>query len=200
MRGYRGAVARIAVKSGIPYAEYVALEAESDTKHEWLRGDVFVLAWATPEHARLAANVAAELRVGLGDRPCSVYSADDLRVKVEATGLATYADVSVVCRKLERASEDPNAALNPVVIVEVLSDSNEAYDRGEKFRHYRQIPSLLEYVVVSQREPRIEVHRLNEAGHWELHEATAVGESVELTSLGCRLGVDEVYRDLLQPI
>jgi Uma2 family endonuclease len=82
------------------------------------------------------------------------------------------------------------------VLIEVLSDSSEAYDRGEKFAHYRRIPSLREYVLLSQREPRIEVHRLNASGHWELHEAVA-GESIELASLGCHLTVDEVYRDPL---
>lgn len=188
------------------YAEYVRLEAESDTKHEWLRGEVFAMAGGTPEHAALAMSVGGELRASLRDRPCRVYSAD-LRVKVESTGLATYPDVSVVCKKLETALEDPQAAVNPTIIVEVLSDSTEAYDRGEPLRrlsaaervaHYRRIPSLREYVLVSQREPRIEVHRLNEAGHWELHEAIA-GESVELPSIGCRLSVDEVYRDPLAP-
>lgn len=84
--------------------------------------------------------------------------------------------------------------MNPIVLVEVLSDATEAYDRGEKFAHYRRIPSLREYVLVAQRERRIEVHRLNEAGHWELHEALA-GESITLVSIGCRLDVDEVYRD-----
>jgi Uma2 family endonuclease len=122
--------------------------------------------------------------------------AADLRVRVESTGLTTYPDVSVVCGKLETASEDALAVVNPTVLIEVLSDSSEAYDRGEKFAHYRRIPSLREYVLLSQREPRIEVHRLNASGHWELHEALA-GESIELASLGCRIAVDEVYRDPL---
>lgn len=190
-------VTRSAEKLAMTYAEYLAFEAESETKHEWLRGEVFTMAGGTPEHAALSMSVGGELRSNLRGRPCRVYSAD-LRVKVQATGLSTYPDVSIVCGKLETAPDDPQAAVNPIVLVEVLSDSTEAYDRGEKFAHYRRIPSLREYVVVSQHEPRIEVHRLNEAGHWELHEAT-VGESVELTSIGCRLSVDEVYRDPLAP-
>ena len=136
-----------------------------------------------------------ELRSALRGRPCRVFSAD-LRVKVQATGLATYPDASVVCSKLETDRDDPQAVVNPVVLVEVLSDLSEAYDRGEKFAHYRRIPSLREYVIVSQRAPRIEVHRLNEAGRWELHEAAA-GESIELASIGCRLSVDDVYSDPL---
>jgi Uma2 family endonuclease len=175
------------------YAEYVAAEVTSPVKHEWLRGEVFAMAGGTREHARLGASMSGELRTSLRGRPCGVFSSD-LRVKVEATGLTTYPDVSIVCGKPQAPADDPHAIVNPLVLVEVLSDSTEAYDRGEKFAHYRRIPSLREYVLVSQREPRIEVHRLNDSGHWELHEAGA-GESVALASLGCRLSVDEVYRD-----
>jgi Uma2 family endonuclease len=180
------------------YAQYVAAEATSECKHEWLRGEVFELGVAKPggtyEHARLAAGAIAQLRAGLRDRPYRVFSAD-LRLKVEFTGFIAHPDVAV-CGKLETASDDALAVVNPTVLIEVLSDSSEAYDRGEKFAHYRRIPSLREYVLLSQREPRIEVHRLNASGHWELHEALA-GESIELTSLGCHLTVDEVYRDPL---
>lgn len=177
------------------YAEYLAAEATSIIKHEWLRGEVFAMAGGTAEHARLAVSVAAELRAALRGRPCAVFSSD-LRVKIEATGLSTYPDGSVVCGALEHASEDAQAIVNPVVLLEVLSDSTEAYDRGEKFAHYRRIPTLREYVLLSQREPRIEIHRLNDAGHWELHEALA-GDRITLTSIGCELEVDEVYRNPL---
>jgi Uma2 family endonuclease len=188
-------VSRAAEVPAMSYAEYVAAEATSECKHEWLRGEVFAMAGGTPEHAALALSVGAELRAAMRDRPCRVFSSD-LRVKVESTGLSTYPDVSVVCGKLQTASDDALAVVNPTVLIEVLSDSTEAFDRGEKFAHYRRIPSLREYVLLSQRERRIEVHRLNASGHWELHEAL-VGESIELTSLGCRLAVDEVYRDPL---
>jgi Uma2 family endonuclease len=188
-------MSRAAEALSMTYADYVAAESTSECKHEWLDGEVFAMAGNTPEHAALAMSVGAELRAALRDRPCRVFSAD-LRVKVESTGLSTYPDVSVVCSKLETASDDAQAIANPTVLVEVLSDSSEAYDRGEKFAHYRRIPSLREYVLLSQRERRIEVHRLNASGHWELHEAVG-GESIELTSLGCRLTVDEIYRDPL---
>lgn len=182
---------RTAELASVTYADYVTAEAESATKHEWLRGEVYAMAGGTPEHARLAMSVGGELRALLRGRPCSVYSAD-LRIKVEATELSTYPDVSIVCGKPELAADDANAVVNPSAIVEVLSDSTEAYDRGEKFAHYRRIPSLREYVLVAQRERRIEVHRINAAGHWELHEALA-GERIEV--LGAMLEVDDVYRD-----
>lgn len=182
-------------KLTMTYAEYAAAEAKSDVKHEWLNSEVFAMAGGTPEHAGLAAGVIGELRTALRDRPCRVFSSD-LRVRVQATGLVTYPDASIVCNKIETDHDDPQAIVNPVVLVEVLSDSTEAYDRGEKFAHYRRIPSLREYVLVSQHERRIEVHRRNDAGRWELYEA-GPGESVELASVGCRLSVDDVYRDPL---
>ncbi|AGP37135.1 hypothetical protein BE04_33380 [Sorangium cellulosum] len=177
------------------YAEYLEQERTSPTKHEFLNGEIFAMAGGTPEHARLCLSVGAELRAHLRGRPCVVYSSD-LRVRVQATGLSTYPDVSVVCGRIERDPEDTDAALNPVVLVEVLSDSSEAYDRGQKFAHYRCIPSLREYVLVSQHEPRIEVFHRNEDGSWTLREARA-GKGVELQAIGCILSVDDVYRDPL---
>ncbi|WP_437292333.1 Uma2 family endonuclease [Sorangium sp. So ce406] len=177
------------------HAEYLEQERASPTKHEFLNGETIAIAGGTPEHARLSASVGAELRAQLRGRPCAVYSSD-LRVRVNATGLSTYPDVSVVCGRLERDLEDKDAALNPVVLVEILSDSTEAYDRGQKFAHYRLIPSLCEYVLVWQHEPRIEVFHRNEDGSWTLREARA-GEGALLEAIGCTLLVDEVYRDPL---
>jgi Uma2 family endonuclease len=179
----------------VSYAEYLAAEAASPTKHEWLRGEVFAMAGGTPEHAALAAAVIASLSASLRDRPCRVFSAD-ARVRVLATGLSTYPDITVVCGRLETDPEDANSIINPVLLVEVLSDSSEAYDRGEKFAHYRRIPSLREYGLVSHRGRLIEVHRRNDAGRWELYDA-GPGETVELASVRCSLAVDEVYRDPL---
>jgi Uma2 family endonuclease len=139
----------------------------------------------------MAATVIA-LGVQLQGKACSVYTSD-LKVRVLATGLATYPDVSVVCGGLETDPEDENAATNPKVLVEVPSDSTEAYDRGEKFAHYRRIPSLREYVLISQHEPHIEVFRKNAAGKWELSEEGHAGDSVPLTSIECDLVVDQIY-------
>ncbi len=179
------------------HAEYVALEETSTTKHEWLDGVVYDMAGGTPGHAALSMAVGAALVACLRGKRCRVYSAD-LRVRVLATGLSTYPDASVVCGKLETDPDDKNAAVNPKVLVEILSDSSEAYDRGEKFAHYRRIPSLEEYVLVSQREPLIEVFRKNEAGKWVLAEEVRVGESAALASVGATLSVDEIYADPLR--
>lgn len=177
------------------FAEYVEQERASDTKHELVNGEIVAMAGGTIEHGRLASNVTIALGASLRGRPCSTFSAD-VRVRVLATGLASYPDLSVVCGKQERDPEDANTLVNPIVLVEVLSDSTLAYDRGEKFAHYRRIPSLKEYVLVSQHEPRIEVFRRDEEGIWSLHEAAA-GECVKLEAIGCELSVDEVYADPL---
>ena len=177
------------------YAEYLADEEVAQCKHEYVQGEVFAMAGGTPDHAGLAMSVGIALGVGLRGKPCRVFSSD-LRVRIAATDLATYPDVTVVCGALERAADDENAAVNPIVLVEVLSESTEAWDRGEKASHYRRIPALREYLLVAQDEPRLELFRRNDAGHWELHEART-GESLELTSIGVTLAVDEIYRDPL---
>jgi Uma2 family endonuclease len=181
-------------KSTMTYAEYFEFEDRSVEKHEFLNGEVFAMSGGTIEHARLAGAVIGALTEVLRGRPRAVYSSD-LRIRIRATGLTTYPDVSVVCGgKAEVDAEDPYAIVNPVLLVEVLSDSTEAYDRGEKAAHYRHLPSLREYVLVSQRRPRIEVQRRNEAGRWEIYEYES-GSQAELASIGCSIAVDEVYRD-----
>jgi Uma2 family endonuclease len=181
-------------KLAFTYAAYVAAEAVSAIKHDYVRGEMFAMAEGTPEHAALGLAFGAAVMMQLRGKPCRVYSAD-LRIRV-ATDFAAYPDLTVVCGSLQTTPDDANAAINPMVIVEVLSDSTEAYDRGEKFEHYRQLSSLREYVLLSQRGPRIEVHRKNEHGRWELFEFFA-GQHAELASLGVYVSVDDVYLDPL---
>ncbi|MEO5727806.1 MAG: Uma2 family endonuclease, partial [Byssovorax sp.] len=161
-----------ALEPYVSYSEYLALEEKSLTKHEWLDGVIFDMeahgmAGGTPNHAGLAAAVTLLLGLQLRGKPCRVFSSD-LKVRILATGLATYPDLTVVCSKLETDPQDANAVTNPTLLVEVLSDSSEAYDRGEKFAHYRRLPSLREYVLVSHLASRIEVWRRNESNRWEL--------------------------------
>ena len=177
------------------FADYVAAESKSDVKHEWLRGEVWAMSGGTPEHAALASSMTRHLSNALEGRPCRVFSSE-LRVRVLSTGLATYPDLTVVCGPIEVDPEEANTVTNPVLVVEVLSDSTEAYDRGEKFAHYRRVPSLREVVLVSQREPRIEVFTRSDDGSWRLRE-WRTGERVELSSIDCALAVDDVYRDPL---
>ena len=136
-------------------AEYLDLERNLEFKNEFFGGEMFAMSGGTPLHSQIAANLVREFGNQLKQRDCIVYNSD-LRLKVEATGLFTYPDLSVVCGPLQFAPGTDDTLVNPTLIVEVLSDSTEAYDRGKKFENYRQIPSLCEYLLVSQKEPRIE--------------------------------------------
>ena len=144
---------------------------------------------------RLQAALAGVLGEALQGRPCVVFGAD-LRIRSRETEIATYADASVVCGEVETHPEDADAVTNPVLVIDVLSPSTEAYERGQKAAHYRRLPSMKEYVLVAQDAPRIEVFRRAEGGRWELLEAGA-GESLTLESVGCTIAVDEVFANPL---
>jgi Uma2 family endonuclease len=193
------AVSNPVAKSTISFDAYARGEERSDTKHEWLDGEVFAMAGGTPEHAGLAASVLAQLVEKLAGKPCRTYTSD-LRIRVQATGLGTYPDATVICGKLEVDVEHRDTAVNPKVIVEVLSASTESYDRGQKFVHYKQIPSLEHYVLVSSDRAYIEwFSRAPEAsgpGAW-IHRAAGAGEQVTLSAIECTLSVDAVYFDPL---
>lgn len=175
----------------VDYDTYLSIERETDRKHEWLDGRVYAMAGGTLEHGQLSVRIGSEL-LRLADAcGCRVFSSD-AKVRVLATGLATYPDASVVCGEIERDPKDRNAIVNPVVLVEVLSDGTEAYDRGEKFQHYRRVPSLRDVVFVSQHQPYVEVYSRDAAGRWVLSTAAA-GERVSLTALDGVVEVDRVY-------
>ena len=174
----------------LSYAEYLALEEKSETKHEYVNGLVYAMAGGSITHARLSMTFGRLAGNALSGR-CGVFSSD-LRVRIEATGRATYPDVTIVCGKAHAADDDPHAITNPSVIVEVLSDSTEASDRGDKWAHYQRLESLREYVLVSQDEPFVEVfHR--DGDRW-IYRAYREGE-LELPSLDVRLSIDELYAD-----
>lgn len=176
------------------FAEYIALEEKSDVKHELIHGEIYATAHGTPEHSRLCARMIVALDKALAGRPCEVFTSD-MRVRVTATGLATYPDVSVVCGPLAIDPENRNTVTNPIVIVEVLSDSTEKYDRTDKFKHYVRLPSLRDYLLVDQHEPRIEHYLRNDDGTWTWREVMPP-DAVRL-SLGVEIRVSEVYRTAL---
>ena len=173
------------------WREYLVLEETINVRHEFLDGEIYAMAGGSPEHAALAANIIAALHEQLRDSPCRVFTSD-LRIRVAETGLGTYPDAAVVWEDLERDPEDRNTVTNPTVLVEVSSDSTEAYDRGAKFDHLRRIPSLKEYVLVSHRERLIEVFRRGSAGEWGRTEARMRAVAT-LESIRCALDVDRIY-------
>jgi Uma2 family endonuclease len=175
--------------------EYLRLEEYSNVKHEFCGGQIFAMAGGTVEHARYCANVIGLLTTVLRGRRCAVQTCDG-RIRVRATGLDTYPDVSVICGMGERDPEDRNAITNPKLLVEVLSPSTEEYDKGEKLEHYKQIPALLEMLFVAHDRKELEVLRREADGSWSVHRAGA-GEEVRLESLESNLPVDAVYHDPL---
>lgn len=176
------------------YAEYLALERRTDQRHEYFDGEMFLMAGGTPRHAKVLSNANVALGAALGDRPCQAFSSD-LKIRMPATGLATYPDLSVICGPLERHPEDRNVATNPTLIVEVLSESTEVWDRTRKFFHYQQLPSLRHYLLVSHDEPRVEHYERAEAGAWT-YRVFGPGDVVPLSILGISLPVDALYKNL----
>lgn len=186
------------VRQRFTFEDYLVLEETSLAKHEFLDGHVWAMAGGTPDHGAIAANVIALLSNQVRHRACRVFTSD-VRIRVLATGLATYPDVSVVCGVQEHDPTDPkkNTVTNPCVLVKVLSPSTEAYDRGEKVAHYKQIPSVQEIVLVAHEERRIELWR-RAGDHWVL-DVIHGEEPAPIVSIGAELPLAEVYRNPLEP-
>jgi len=178
------------------FAEYVQLEETSRNRHEYLNGKIFAMTGGSVEHSLLASNMIHELRKALGKRSCLVFGAD-LRIRIKETGLATYPDASVVCGPLARDPENEHTVTNPLVIVEVLSPSTASYDRLQKFGHYRRIPALRDYLRISQDEMHVEHCIRNDDGTWTVRDVLA-GEDITLASLGVKLSINEIYRNVLE--
>jgi Uma2 family endonuclease len=179
-------------KKRITPEEYLEFERNAEVKSAFLDGELFAMSGATREHSIIVVNVVTELNVQLRERNCEVHGLD-LRVKVSQTGLYTYPDVAVICGDLKFEDQHLDTLLNPDLIVEVLSNSTESYDRGKKFAHYRSIDSLRGYVLISQTEYRIERFYRQEGGSWLYSENTDSKGSIELMSVGCRLSLARVY-------
>ncbi len=174
----------------VSYSEYLALEAGSERKHEWYDGQIQAMAGGKPVHALLAGRVIATLHRLVSPRGCDVYSSD-LRIRVPATGLATYPDVSVLCAPPIPHDEDPDAATNPVILVEVLSRTTERWDRTGKRLHCQQLASLRVYVLVDSQQQRVEWYTRAADGAW-VYRSAGPGQVAEIDD-GISLDVDALY-------
>ena len=175
------------------YAEYLAYERDSGLKHEFDDGEILAMAGGSRRHSALASRVSAALEAGRRDG-CVAFQSDQ-KIRVLATGRATYADASMVCGPIEGDPADPlgGTITNPTLLIEVLSPSTEQEDRGAKWQHYQFLPSLQEYVLVSQAEPRIERYRRLPSGAWEYSDVTS--GTVELAT-GAVIDLAVLYREL----
>lgn len=183
-----------AEKLVLSYDDYLALERSSEVRLQFVDGVAYAMAGGTIDHAELAALMIAALSTLLrpGRGRCRVYTSD-AKIHVPASGNSYYPDVSVVCGPRETAAVDANALINPTLLVEVLSDSTELFDRGKKFKDYQRLPSLQHYLLVNQDEARIEHYRRNADDTWTLSNAER-GGAVRLPDLGGDLVVDEIYQ------
>ncbi|MCS7081155.1 MAG: Uma2 family endonuclease [Chloracidobacterium sp.] len=172
-------------------AEYLAAERRAVIKSEYVNGEVFAMSGASEAHNLIVANLIATLHPQLKQRDCRIYPSD-LRVANPEKNFF-YPDVTVVCGPPRFTDQQRDTLLNPTLIIEVLSDSTQDYDRGGKFAQYRKLPSLREYVVVAQSTPHVEQHTRQADGRWLLYETTDLAAVLTLEAMGCRLPLAEIY-------
>ncbi|MEZ4301600.1 MAG: Uma2 family endonuclease [Polyangiaceae bacterium] len=175
--------------------EYLAFERAAEQKHEYADGEIFAMSGGTFEHSAVAGNIIGELRSLLFERACSVLTSD-MRIHIPAKGRYVYPDASVVCERPRFLDDQRDTLLNPQVIVEVLSDSTEGYDRGDKFDQYRTITAFRVYVLASPKAPHIEVFSRQPDDSWVLR-VYGPGQRAALPGLDVSLEVDRVYRGVL---
>ena len=173
--------------------EYLAFDRASDVKHEFFDGHVYAMAGASIAHGRIVNNTTVSLSVQFGDGPCEAIT-NDLRVRVAATRLNTFPDIVVLCHEPQITDDRKDTVTNPTLIIEVLSSSTEAHDRGEKWLHYQQIASLREYVLIAQAAPVIEQVVRQDDGTWRYMATIGLDSAVTFASIDCTLPLAEVYR------
>jgi Uma2 family endonuclease len=173
--------------------EYLAAERLSETRSEYLDGGVYPMTGASTNHSRIVLDVGSELNFQLRERGCEVFVAE-MKVRLPGSRKFFYPDVVVVCGELQYYDDRKDIITNPDLVIEVLSPSTEAFDRGAKFEAYRTVESLKEYVLVSQDKPLVEQYVRNGDGSWKFTEAVGLESSLTLPSVGCTLNLGAVYK------
>lgn len=171
---------------------YLTFERASETKHEYLNGQISATGRVSARHVLLVTNLVGELGLQLKAGPCTVYSSA-LRVRTAPSGLYTYPDVIVLCEEPRFSDHQEDTLLNPALIIEVLSESTKDYDRGGKFEQYRTIDSFVEYLLVAQDRPHVEHHTGQADGSWLLQETNSMEDTIQLTSVPCSLRMADIY-------
>lgn len=172
--------------------EYLEMEEGSQEKHEYYRGEIFAMSGAKLTHNTITYGLLASLLTKLKGKSCRPFGSD-MRIHIEKNTLFTYPDISVICGEVKTLNDDEYNALNPSVIIEVLSPSIKNYDRGDKFKLYRDIPTLKEYVLIDSEAIGIEVFRMNKNEHWELEEYKSIDETLEIQTVQLSIPLSEIY-------
>ena len=181
-------------KKYITVEEYLLSENASEQKHEYFQGEVFAMAGASDDHNEIFSNLFISLGNKLRGSTCRPYGGDK-RLHIPQSTLFTYPDISIYCKGIIPFDKDQNSSLNPTVLIEILSNSTEDYDRGGKFKMYRTISTLKEYVLIDSESVSAEIFRLNSTGHWELEEYKSIEEEILITALNFFMPMKEIYNN-----
>lgn len=179
-------------KTKLTIDEYLEFEQTSEEKHEYYKGEIFAMSGAKIPHNDIAGNLYYGLRKRLEGKSCKPYNSDQ-RIYIPQNTLFTYPDISIVCGEIITLDNDDWNILNPAVIIEVLSPATINYDRGGKFKLYRDIATLREYILVDSENISIEAFRINDSGHWELEEYRKPDEALLIKTVQISLPVNEIY-------
>ncbi len=179
-------------KSMFTIEEYLEMERASPVKHEYYQGEIFTIAGASPRHNVLFRNLYISIGIHLKGKPCQPYGSD-MRIHIPENTLFTYPDISIICGDVMDDVYNSDTAIGPSVLIEILSPSTRSCDRGEKFKLYRDIPSLKEYIVIDSESVHIESWRINTGGYWQLEELKDKQDILRLPTIDFSLVVDEIY-------
>jgi Uma2 family endonuclease len=179
-------------KQHLTFEEYLEIERKAEEKSEYFDGEIFLLSGGTADHSIIASNINRLVGNQLLDKDCLVFNSD-MRIKIQKLNKGAYPDVSIVCGERKFLDDKRDTLLNPTVIIEGLSDSTEAYDRGKKFEHYQQLESLIDYVLISQTPYRVEQFTRQNDRTWTYREFRHADEVVNLESVGCTILLEDVY-------
>ncbi len=172
--------------------EYLEMENAATEKHEYYKGEIFAMSGAKLQHNIITTNVLVALANKLTGKPCRPFGSD-MRIHIPKNTLFTYPDISVICGEVESRDNDDMNFLNPTAIIEVLTPSTKNYDRGEKFRLYRDIATLKEYILVDSETIAVEAFHINSSGHWELSEYKDISVLLNIRAIDVHLSVSEIY-------
>jgi Uma2 family endonuclease len=172
--------------------EYLQMERASDEKHEYYQGEIFAMAGASNRHITISTNLSGELYNKLQTSPCYPYGSD-MRIHIPENTLFTYPDISIICGEINTFDKDKDTALHPIILIEILSKSTRNYDRIGKFKLYRDIPTLKEYMLVDSEHIDVEIWRINEHNHWELEEYKKLQEIVTLPAIDVSISMEKIY-------
>lgn len=174
--------------------EYLELERAAIEKHEYYQGEIFAMSGALLPHIIITGNTFSFLHQKLKGKSCRPFNSD-MRTHVEKNTLFTYPDITVVCGEVNTLNSDNFNLINPTIIIEILSKSTKSYDRGDKFKLYRDVPTLKEYILINSEAIGVEAFRLNEKSHWELEEYKEIEDILQIPTLQLSIPLAEVYDD-----